>query len=259
MKYAQSKDGTKIAYDAYGDGPALLFITGATCFRNFAPVMHDAETFAQTFTVYNYDRRGRGDSEDAAEYDVQREVEDIEALINEAGGSVYLYGHSSGAILVLEAAMRLDKESIRGITIYDASYAHDAQELGEFKKLTNELEKLIQKKEYSIALERFLLSIGTPDQVVNYMKSSPDWRHMVQLASTLRYDTKLAGELPPINRIRHITLPVQIVVGKESPKSIHEVAAQLQKAMPHAVYEELAGQDHMPGPTFVHEILKQQL
>src|SRR5687767_14966693 len=107
MQTIQSKDGTTLAYDVYGSGPALIYITGASCFRNFMPVVQDAKAFAHEFTVYNYDRRGRGDSTDTQPYAIEREVEDIEALIDAAGGKASLYGHSSGAVLALEAALRL--------------------------------------------------------------------------------------------------------------------------------------------------------
>lgn len=107
MNTVQSNDGTTLAYDIYGDGPPLIFITGASCFRNFMPVLKDAKAFAKEFAVYNYDRRGRGDSTDTAPYAIEREIEDIAALIDVAGGKANLYGHSSGAVLALEAALRL--------------------------------------------------------------------------------------------------------------------------------------------------------
>jgi pimeloyl-ACP methyl ester carboxylesterase len=107
MKTTRSKDGTKLAYDVYGSGPALIYITGASSFRSFKPIMQDVKVLAKEFTVYNYDRHGRGDSRSTLSYSLEREVEDIEVMIDAAGGKAYLYGHSSGAVLALEAAMRL--------------------------------------------------------------------------------------------------------------------------------------------------------
>ncbi len=100
MKTTRSKDGTTIAYDVYGRGPALIYITRASCFRSFKPIVRDVKAFAKEFTVYNYDRRGRGDSGNTLPWTVEREVEDID-------GRAYVYGHSSGAVLALEAALRL--------------------------------------------------------------------------------------------------------------------------------------------------------
>ena len=114
MKTTKSKDGTTLAYDVYGSGPALIYITGASCFRSFIPIVQDAKAFASEFTVYNYDRRGRGDSGNTLPYSLEREVEDIEAMIDAAGGKAYLYGHSSGAVLALEAAMRLGDKVQKG-------------------------------------------------------------------------------------------------------------------------------------------------
>lgn len=110
MGTVESRDGTTLAYDIYGSGPALIYITGASCYRSFFPVVQDAKAFAKQFTVYNYDRRGRGDSTDTQPYAIDREVEDIEALIDAAGGRASLYGHSSGAVLALEAALLLGEK-----------------------------------------------------------------------------------------------------------------------------------------------------
>src|SRR5712691_5438124 len=105
-----SPDGTTIAYDKLGHGPAVILVAGAFCSRSFWSGPELAKLLASRFTVYNYDRRGRGESGDTKPYAVAREIEDIEALIDEAGGSASLYGHSSGAALVLEAALRLGKK-----------------------------------------------------------------------------------------------------------------------------------------------------
>ena len=129
MQTVTSKDGTTLAYDVYGSGPALIYITGAICFRNFMPVLGDAKAFAKEFTVYNYDRRGRGDSTDTQPYAIEREVEDIAALIDAAGGRASLLGHSSGAVLALEAALRLG-DKIDKVVLYDASYVPDKTQTG---------------------------------------------------------------------------------------------------------------------------------
>src|SRR5215469_3096057 len=105
-----SKDGTRIVYDKTGHGPAVILVAGAMCSRNFWSGPELAKLLASRFTVYNYDRRGRGDSGDTRPYAVAREIDDIEALIDEAGGQASLYGHSSGAALAMEAALRLGKK-----------------------------------------------------------------------------------------------------------------------------------------------------
>ena len=161
MKTTQSKDGTTLAYDSYGNGPALIFITGATCFRSFEPVLHDAQVLAQQFSVYNYDRRGRADSGNTLPYAPQRELEDIEAMIDVAGGAASLYGHSSGAILALEAAMQLG-DKVSKLALYDPPYASDATNQHESKALSQGLYALLDQGKHEEAISFFLEGIGIP-------------------------------------------------------------------------------------------------
>ena len=254
MKTTQSKDGTTLAYDIYGSGPALIFITGAICFRSFEPVLHDAQVLAQQFKVYNYDRRGRGDSGDTLPYAAQREIEDIEAMIDAAGGTAYLYGHSSGAILALETAMRLGSKVCK-LALYDPSYASDAADQAEFKALSQGLYALLDAGKHDEAISLFLAGIGIPQEVIGGMQHSPQWATMTALAPTLAYDTILASDLSPLERVSRLTTPTQIIVGEESPASIHKVASQLRAAIPNAKFSKLAGQDHMPNPEVVLPML----
>lgn len=254
MRTVQSKDGTRIAYDVYGSGPSLIYITGATCFRQFEPVLHDADVFASQFTVYNYDRRGRGDSGNTLPYSPEREVEDLEALIDAAGGTAFLYGHSSGAVLALEAALQLGGK-VSKIVLYDASYCSNADEQGEFRKLGDALDALLKAGKSEEAISSFLKGIGIPDEVFGFMRESPEWEKMVALAPTLAYDIRLTLDLPPVKRAAQLTTPTQIVTGDENPDSIHDVARQLKQAIPDAAYVRLAGQNHIPNPELVLPIL----
>lgn len=254
MKTVQSKDGTQIAYDVYGSGPALIYITGATCFRQFEPVLHDAQVFAGEFTVYNYDRRGRGDSGNTLPYAPEREIEDIEALIDAAGGTAFLYGHSSGAALALEAVLRLGAK-VSKIALYDASYCSNAEEQREFGMLGEALDALLKDGKHEDAIRLFLEGIGMPDDVIAFMRESPEWTTLVALAPTLAYDVRLTLDLPPVERAAHLTMPTLIMTGELNPDSIHEVARQLRQAISHAKSLQLAGQDHMPDPALVLPIL----
>lgn len=254
MKTTRSKDGTTLAYDVYGSGPALVSITGASCFRSFMPIVQDAKAFAKEFTVYNYDRRGRGDSTDTQPYAVEREVEDIDAIIDAAGGKASLYGHSSGAVLALEAALRL-ADKIDKVVIYDASYAHDQTEQAEYASLAERVHALLRSSKNAQAMTTFLSGIGMPKVFVYGMRLMPGWKTMVALAPTLAYDIALTSDLPPVERMAHIALPVQILVGAKSPASLHDVARQLTNAIPGATFERLAGQDHMVGAKALLPIL----
>ncbi|WP_277678342.1 alpha/beta fold hydrolase [Gracilibacillus dipsosauri] len=255
MNIVPSKDGTQIAYDVLGKGPVLIFITGATCFRSFEPVIHDASTFAQQFTVYNYDRRGRGDSSNTLPYSIEKEIDDLEALIDEAGGDVHLYGHSSGAIIALEAAIRLDNK-INKVVLYDPPYVEDEAAKKEFNQLKEQLNELLEQKKYAEALAFFLEGIGIPREVIDGMfRQSPQWNSMLKIAPTLAYDTMLASDLAPLKKASKVTVPVQIIVGKENPKNMQEVAKQLSEAIPNAKLIELEGQNHMPDPKLVLQIM----
>jgi len=244
MKTTQSKDGTTLAYDVYGSGPALIYITGASCFRSFKPVLADAKAFAQEFTVYNYDRRGRGDSGDTPPYSVEREVEDIEAMIDAAGGKAHLYGHSSGAVLALEAALRLGGK-VNRVVMYDPSYVHDEAEKATYGQLSQEVRKLLDAGKNKEALRTFLKGIGMPSMFVWLLPLVPGWKTMVRLAPTLAYDIALTRDLPPVERASHVAVPTHIIVGEKSPAGIHDVADQLARAIPSSRFERLAGEDHM--------------
>lgn len=244
METTRSKDGTVIAYDVYGSGPALIYITGASCFRSFMPVVQDAKAFAKEFTVYNYDRRGRGDSGNTLPWSVEREVEDIEALIDAAGGKVFLYGHSSGAVLALEAALRLG-DKVRKVVLYDASYVHDEAEKVSYSQLRRTIEGLLKEGKHAAAMKGFLKGIGMPKVFVALLPIFPGWRTMKALAPTLAYDIALTSDLPPVARAAHVAVPAQILFGQKSPASLHSVANQLATAIPGARFAAIPGQDHM--------------
>lgn len=244
MRQVTSKDGTLLAYDVYGNGPALIYITGASCFRSFMPVVQDAKAFAKEFTVYNYDRRGRGDSGNTLPWSVEREVEDIEAMIDAAGGKACLYGHSSGAVLALEAAMRLG-DKVQKVVMYDAPYVHDQTEKAEYGRLSQKVHQLLKNGKNVEAMKSFLKGIGMPKAFIFFLPLFPGWRTMVALAPTLAYDIALTSDVPPIKRATRVAVPTQIIVGQKSPEGIHDVADQLAKAIPNAKFSTLAGQDHM--------------
>ncbi|MEV0336504.1 alpha/beta hydrolase [Nocardia sp. NPDC050717] len=244
MPTVWSKDGTTLAYDVLGAGPALVPITGATCFRRFRPVAADARVFATAFTVHHWDRRGRGDSGDTAPWSVQREVDDIEAIIDAAGGRAILYGHSSGAALALEAAVRLPHK-VDAVVVYDASYVHDAAERDSYARLAARVAALLDEGANGRALKVFLRGIGMPRAFVTLLPLVPGWRTMKALAPTLRYDIALTEDLPPVHRFTAIDLPVQVLVGERNPPGLDAVARMLAAAIPRATYRSLPGQNHM--------------
>ena len=257
--YAQSKDGTRIAYDVYGAGsnkPPLVYITGATCFRKFMPIVADAKVFAQEFTVYNYDRRGRGDSGDQQPWLLEREVEDIEAMIGAAGGKATLYGHSSGAVLALEAASRLVGK-INKAVLYDTPYVHDAEEKAEYGQVAIKVRALLAQKKNAAAIKAFLAGIGTPKFVLFLLSLFPGWKTMKALAPTVAYDIALTEGFPPLSRFSGITIPVHVIAGQKSPVRVQAVAKQIAEAIPGSKLTIIPGQDHMVGAkVLLSELIK---
>lgn len=254
MYSTTSTDGTTIAYDVYGTGPPLIFVTGASCFRSFRPIVSDSKAFAKEFTVYTYDRRGRGDSGNTLPWSVDREVDDINALIDAAGGTAYVYGHSSGAVLALEAALRLGNK-VHKVVLHDASYVHDQTEKAAYSQLSQQIHQLLRKGENAAAMKRFLLGIGMPKAFVLLLPLFPGWKTMVALAPTLAYDIALTSDVPPRKRATQVAVPTHIIVGQKSPASLHAVADQLATAIPGAQVSTLAGQDHMASAKVVLPVL----
>lgn len=246
-RFVSSRDGTRIAHDVYGEGsgnPVLIYITGAICFRRFMPIVGDAKVFAQRFTVYSYDRRGRGDSGDAQPWSVDREVDDIEALIDAAGGSAVLYGHSSGAVLALEAALRLGSKVTRAI-VYDAPYVHDEAEKVSFGALGTRVDALLASGQNAAAVKTFVTGIGMPKVMAWLLPLFPGWKTMKALAPTLAYDIALTRDLPPVDRFANIAVPVKVMAGAKNPVGIVQVAERLAQTIPGAALTVMPGQDHM--------------
>lgn len=244
MRTCTSKDGTRLAYEVYGSGPPLVYVTGAICHRSFWPIVQDAKAFGQAFAVYNYDRRGRGDSTDTAPYAVEREVEDVEAVIDAAGGTARLYGHSSGAALALEAALRLG-DKVDRVVLYDPAHAHGEAERAPYADLSRRVLGLLQEGKNGQAIRHFLGGIGMPEVFAHLLRFMPGWRTMSALAPTLAYDIALTQDLPPLDRGAQISVPVHVVAGARSPAGVRGVARQLAQAIPTATFAELPGQDHM--------------
>lgn len=244
MRTTTSLDGTRLAYDVYGTGPALVYVTGAMCSRSFFPIVQDAKAFAKAFTVYTYDRRGRGDSGDSPPWRVEREVEDIEAIVDAAGGSAHLYGHSSGAVLALEASLRLPAK-IGKVALYDASYVHDDSEKAEYAVLETRVRQCLDAGQHARALKVFMSGIGMPRAVTTAFPLLPGWGTIKDLAPTLAYDIALTRDLPPVERARRAEVRTQVLVGQKSPAGLHVVAQQLAAAIPDASHVEIRGQGHM--------------
>ncbi len=245
MNTVVSKDGTTITYDRRGNGPALVLVDGALCSRAQGPMPDVAEALADRFTVYNYDRRGRGDSGDAGDYAVEREIEDLAAVIEAAGGSAYVYGSSSGAALSLRAAAA--GLPIEKLVAFEPPYVVDDSR----KQIPRSWVADLQALEPGDAIKYFFTKgIGLPGIFVTMMKLMPAWKPLKAIAHTLPYDAQVLGnncfgEPMDTEQWAPIEQPVLVVNGGKSPGWMKNSTRALAAAVPGAGHNEVPGQNHM--------------
>ena len=247
MSKVLSKDGTPIAFDRSGQGPALIIVAGATATR--ANTGESWVNLSPGFTVFSYDRRGRGESGDTAPYAVEREVEDIDALITEAGGTAFVIGLSSGAVLALEGAQMLPGRILK-LAVYEPPFIIDNSRPPIPDDYVTTLNKLIAEDRRDEAVEYFMVkAIGISPEDVAYMRNSPMWETIKKVAHTIPYDGTIMGDTmsgnpSSIRKYASVTVPTLVMDGGNSPAFMHHGAEELTKILPNAQHRRLAGQDH---------------
>ncbi|QBD80430.1 alpha/beta hydrolase [Ktedonosporobacter rubrisoli] len=246
MQKIRSADGTTIAFDRLGQGPAVVLVGGAfeqraldTDTAQLAPVL------ARQFTVFHYDRRGRGDSTDTLPYAVEREIEDIEALINEAGGSAFLSGISSGATLALEATSKLGTK-VKKLALYEPPYNADEAAKQAWVKYRKQLKETLAAGRRGDAVGLFMMLVGMPAEHLAGMYQHPMWPMFEAVAPTLAYDAAAMGDEAdvPTEKAARVTVPTLVMNGSASFPFMHVTAVALAKAMPNARQQTLEGQTH---------------
>jgi pimeloyl-ACP methyl ester carboxylesterase len=210
------------------------------------------------FTVFTFDRRGRGESTDARPYSVEREVEDIAALIREAGGVAYLFGTSSGAALALEAAARL--KSIQKVALYEAPFFFDDALPPRPDDYLAKMTALIAADRRADALTLFMRTVGTPAMFINVMRFTPVWGKLKEAAHTLPYDLTIvsdtkAGKPLSVERWASVTMPVLTAVGGKSPAWWQKAMKELAGVLPNAQHVTLLGQSHMVKASVLSPVL----
>ncbi|MFN8496404.1 MAG: alpha/beta hydrolase [Anaerolineae bacterium] len=258
MQTVQSKDGTRIAYDQLGQGPVVILVGGATTTRTDTRPL--AEALAPHLTVLNYDRRGRGDSSDTAPYAVEREVEDIEALIASAGPSAFLFGHSSGGVLALEAARRLSAK-ITKLAVYEPPFIVDDSRPPMPTDYVAQLDAATAAGRPGDALVIFVTqAVGMPTEVVQQMRAAPFWPTSEAVAHTIAYDGRIMGDsiygsAAPLKKWRTVTIPTLVMDGGNSADWMHHAADAVAAVLPNAQRRTLAGQDHGAAPEVLAPVL----
>ena len=247
----KSADGTRIAFSRTGEGPALIIVGGALTHRAIAGAEPLVAELAKQFTVYTYDRRGRGESTDVKPYAVDREIEDIKALVQYAGGTAMLYGVSSGAALSMRAAVKLGPGAVTRLALYEPPFGHEA-----FAEQKQRIQELVKTGAPGDAAEYFLTGIGMPREALDDMKRSGKWEEIAKIDFTLAYDFEVLGDgkIPSVVA-RSIPVPTLVMNGDKSMAFMQPTADEIAKLVPVAERKTLEGQTHQADAKVVAPIL----
>jgi pimeloyl-ACP methyl ester carboxylesterase len=249
MDTVKSKDGTVIAYDRSGKGPALILVAGAIATR--ADAVPLVASLSLNFTVYAYDRRGKGDSGDTPPYAVDREIEDLGAVIGEAGGTAYVFGHSSGAVLALKAA-RVMASQITKLAVYEPPILVDDHRPPQPADFVSRLTELVSSGHRDEAVEYFLVKgLDMPASHIAGMRQQPFWEGNIKAAHTLPYEGEIVadlmtGKLLVKDQWAAVTLPTLVMDGGRSFPFMHSGAKALIAVLPNARRRYFPDQDHGP-------------
>lgn len=251
MQKVTSKDGTAIAFDRSGKGPAVILVGGAFQHRAIDPKTAQlAELLAQKFTVYHYDRRGRGDSGDTLPYAIDREIEDVDALMKDAGGSAFLFGMSSGALLALHAASH--GLAVKKLALYEPPL-NGASAGADYGR---RLDDLLSQGRRGDAVELAMRTFGAPPEAVAGMRQMPVWSVFESVAPTLAYDNAIMGDgTVPAAEAKTVHIPVLVLDGGASPPPMRNAAQALADALPNAARGTLEGQTHDADPQVLAPVL----
>ncbi|WP_067499820.1 alpha/beta fold hydrolase [Actinoplanes sp. TFC3] len=263
MSTVISADGTHIGYSVTGSGPALILIDGAMTHRGFGPMPKLAAALQDSFTVYLYDRRGRGESgPGVTAYTPHREVEDLAAVLEAAGGSAHVAAVSSGAVLAADAAATLD--GITGLALYEPPMIVDGSHAPRPEDFVSRVEAMIAAGDEGGAVRAFLRSVDVPPLAVALMSLTPPFRKMKASAATLPHDLRILGDTgrgQPLDAERwaKLSAPATVLDGGRSPQYMRSAARALSQALPGAGYRTLPGQTHMFNAAVLAAAIKQCL
>lgn len=253
-----SKDGTNIAYDKTGEGPALIIVAGA--FQDRTAIAAYAESLSKHFTVYNDDRRGRGEGGDTQPYAVEREIEDIDALVQEAGGLAFVFGGSSGGVLTLDAAAH--GSNITKLAVYEPPFVVDDSRDPVPENMIDQLKDMIASGRRGDAAETFMTRGSLmPADVVAGMRAQPFWSGAEAVAHTLVYDAMIMdgtmrGTPLPVDRWAAVTIPTLVIYGGAGPAWSRNAAEAIIELLPHAERRALEGQFHDLTPGVLTPVLE---
>jgi pimeloyl-ACP methyl ester carboxylesterase len=262
MQKVISKDGTPIAFDQIGTGPPIILVAGAFGHRKLAGLSELAALLSSDFTAINYDRRGRGDSGNTKPYAVPREIEDIESLIDYAGGSAFLYGVSSGAILALEAANQMPHK-VQKLALYEPPFIVNDSRPPLPQDFVEQLEGAIAAGRPGDAIDIIMSEVLLiPAQNLGALRDDPLWEDMVKVAPTLVYDGRIQidfmrGQPLPRDRWMAVDFPTLVINGENSQSFFNDGAKALVDFLPDAQQRILEGQSHEVDMKVLAPVLKE--
>lgn len=257
MNTLTSSDGTTIAYRKRGQGPALILVDGALTVHSSGSGSELAGLLAPRFTVYGFDRRGRGESGDTLPYAVDREIDDIEALIDRAGGPAFLYGHSSGGPLAMRAAIRLGGK-VSKIAMYEPPYNNDPDVQESWSQYLRQLRQALAEGRRGDAVALFMRFTGTPAERIASLRLAPFWPGLEAVAPTLAYDhAAIMGEpwSVPAELAARVRVPALVMAGDAGLPFMPDAARVLSQAIPRGQLRMLAGQAHEVNPGVLAPVL----
>jgi len=256
MQHVTSKDGTRIAYEQSGQGPALVIVGGVV--GDHFQQADLAQLLSEHFTVYNYDRRGRGESGITGPYVPEREFEDLEAIINEAGGSAFVYGTSGCAVLCLYAAAWGLAPKIKKLALWEPSFILEGSRPPIPPDYMEQLTSLMREGRRGDMIELWMVKVvGMPAEFVAQIRQAPFWAAQEAFAPTLIYDAILTGDFSlPKQRIAKDTSPTLVIDGGTIPW-LSQAAQAVASALPHAQRHSIAGQPHNVDAAAIAPVLRE--
>jgi pimeloyl-ACP methyl ester carboxylesterase len=240
MEKTRSSDGTTLAFDRLGAGPPIVLVGGASTTRGVHAQL--AELLAPDFTVLNYDRRGRGDSGDTPPYAVEREIEDLVAMIAEAGGSAAVFGNSSGAVLALRAAA--SGLPITRLALWEPPFMVDPDAPRRQREYAEQLTGFLDAGRRGDAMALFMRTVGLPEEMIAGMRNAPMWAGMEAVAPTLAYDAEVMGDSTVPEAVASVTAPTLVLDGGETGAWAANSSRALIAALPNGRQQTLQGQTH---------------
>ncbi len=260
MQKVRSQDGTEIAFERFGEGPPIVFVSGAIQHRAIDPAGSElCRLLGERFTVAYHDRRGRGDSGDTQPYAVEREIEDISAVIDALGGSASLFGGSSGAVLALEAAAH--GLPVPKLAMYEPPFVVDDTRPPVPEDYLEQYRRFSAEGRLGDAVAYFMTAgVGMPDEVVAGMRGQPFWAPMEQVGRTLEYDATfmsplLTGSVEPLKKWASVPVPTLVMDGGNSPAWMRNATRAIVDVLPNVRHRTLEGQTHEVAPDAIAPVL----